>query len=332
MSWQQRAEQAWDWLSEDTFLTRILALLGLILLLSLVLPQAPVFPADKAAFSRWLAEVQPALGRWTAPLTTLGWLSLRSSLWQRSALALLSLAVAVRAAGLVESWPQLVVFERVRRSMICVGGCLLLLGWGMQMTWGWVEPAVITWPGESLILPEQGLTLSPPTGTRRWLRRGYGLYLLHTDTGIGLEAQAWDNAGDPVLLQASTQSAPQESLRLALSAPSPEAYFALPSADLVFRANMQAPPPAASIQIQIYRSSTGELVTETTLSGSGDLFTSNLRLHLESTPLPCLRVIYNPGAPLTALGWLLLAVAGMGKKWANGKWRMKQMTNRVVSE
>lgn len=326
MSWRQRAEQAWDWFGGPTFLTGILAFLGLILLLSLVLPQAPVSPADKAAFSRWLAEVQPTLGRWTEPLAALGWLSLRSSLWQRSALALLSLAVAVRAAGLVESWPQLAVCERIRRIMICAGGSLLLLGWGMQLTWGWVEPAVVTWPGESLVLPEQGLTLSPVTGTHRWLRRGYGLYLFHTDTGLGLEAQAWDDAGDPVLLQASTQSAPQESLRLALSAPNPEAYFALPSADLVFRANMQAPPPAASIQIQIYRSSTGELVTETNLSGSGDLFTSNLRLHLESIPLPCRRVIYNPGAPLTALGWLLLAVAGIGKKF---QIKNEEMTNET---
>ena len=322
MSWRQRAEQAWDWLSGPTFLTSILAFLGLILLLSLVLPQAPVSPADEAAFSRWLAGVQPVLGHWTEPLASLGWLSLRSSLWQRSALALLSLAVAVRAAGLVESWSQIVVFERVRRILICGGGFLLLLGWGMQLTWGWVEPAVVTWPGEPLILPEQELTLSPVTGTHRLLRRGYGLYLIHTDTGIGLEAQAWDDAGDPVLLQASTQSTPQKSLRLALSGPSSDAYFALPSANLVFRANMQAPPPDASIQIQIYRSSTGELVTETTLSGSGDLFTSNLRLHLENTPLPCLRVVYNPGAPLTALGWLLLAVAGMGKKIKN-----EEMTN-----
>ncbi|MEA3397606.1 MAG: hypothetical protein U9R05_09115, partial [Chloroflexota bacterium] len=122
MSWRQRAERAWDWFNGPIFLTSILAFLGLILLLSLVLPQAPVTPTDEAAFSRWLAEVQSILGRWTEPLAALGWLSLRSSLWQRSALAMLSLAVAVRAAGLVASWSNLVVFERVRRILICGGG------------------------------------------------------------------------------------------------------------------------------------------------------------------------------------------------------------------
>lgn len=309
MGVRQIAERAWSELGGTRFLVAVLTVLGLLLLLSLVLPQAPVLPADAAAFSRWLAEVRLTLGVWTDPLHALGLLTLRASVWMRGALALLALALVARAGALVESWPAIGRLERARRSLVCMGALLLILGWGMHLLWGWTEVGVTGWPEEEIFLPDRDLALA--LDHQRFARLGYGLYLVRSGGSVGLEVRAWDDDGDALSLLISSGAVPQEQVRFSLSEQSPDAYFGIPSVDLIFRARMQQRAPAPGIQVQVYRSASGELLTETLLNGSGALYTEDLRLTIDTTLLPDFRVIYNPGAPVTVIGWLLLVVAGL---------------------
>lgn len=309
---RQLLDGAWRWLSSPPLLLGTLALLALVSLLALLLPQSPVSPANEAAFLRWLAEVRPSLGPWTRPLADLGLLSLRTSWWFRLPLALLVLIMAVRVARLREREDDgSALRERLPRVGVVVGALFLLLGWFLQLRWGWMESGVVLWRDEPLTLSERALTLAPRASRMAAQRHGYGLYTLRERDALGLEIEAQDEAGEALALQTSLRSELQERLRLVLTQQRPDGYFTIADFGLVFRATLQERPPDPVIQVQVYQSSSGTLLTETLVHGSGSLYTEGLHLSLESTPLPQLRVVYNPGLPFTIAGWLLLGAAGV---------------------
>ncbi|MEA3309543.1 MAG: hypothetical protein U9Q70_08545 [Chloroflexota bacterium] len=314
---QKAVTRIWQWLSKDFFLLGLLTGLLALLLLTFLLPQSPFSSQETADFTRWLAEVRSIWGQWVKPLAALGLLTIRRSWPQRLLLALLALAITVRSVELVEQWVKLPRWQRVRQGAICGGGALLIAGWLLQLGAGWIEPEVSAWPDEVLAVPAHNLQLPAPGAGVAFARRGYGLYLLREREGIGLEVQAVDAAGVPLELLASAHGMPQERLELALTERTSDAYFALPDAGVIFRASMLHPPPHTEFRVQIYGETESELLTETLFQGSGTLFTTNVHLEIVSTPFPQLTVIYNPGAPLTVLGWLALAVAGGG--WLAGR-------------
>ena len=313
MHWREAIERVWKWLIGTAALLEILTALLLVLFLSFLLPQSPVSPADEAAFSRWTASIRPTWGSWVEPLTLLHWLSLRTSLWLRIPMALLALVTSARVAQLAATWHDHTVAERVCHLSIGFGALLLLVGWAVGLRWGWTVSDVMAWPGEALSLPEQGLMFPSVEADRRFAWYGYAHYLLRDDSGVGLEARAYDETGSLVPLVTSTRGTAQEKVRLVLSPQNPEAYFAIPSAGLIFRASFQQEQGDSdpTLLIQIYRSASGELITETVLRGDGSLLTETLNLQLKSVPLPQMRVVYNPGALLTAAGWLLLFLSGL---------------------
>jgi len=318
---QSAAEKIWTWLNSKTLLLGTLTSLLIISLLTLLLPQSPVPPTDEAAFSRWLAKIRPTLGQWTSPLVTLQWLSLKTSLWQRIPLALLTLAMAARTAQLAATWQQRSTIERARQALICIGALFLLTGWGIHVRWGWAISDITAWPDETITLPERDLTLPPTNGETQVALHGYGYYLTREQSAIGLQAQAWNDQDVSIPLLTSTHGEPQEKLRLILNEQKPDAYFAIPSADLIFRANFQHASPNPTLLVQIYRSPSGELITETLINGSsGSLFTEDLRLQLESISIPQLRVTYNPGAPLTVAGWAALLFSGLEQINTKTRW------------
>lgn len=308
----------------------MIAFFGLTLLLTLILPQSPVPPADEAAFARWLAEIRPTLGSWTGPLADLGLLSLRTSWWQRLSLALLALAGAARCSILVENWNETGRLGRVRQVALIIGPVALIVGWGLQITLGWSKSGVIAWPGEPTPLEEHQLTLPVVDEATRLARHGYGLYSLREERALGLAAEAYNEEGEHLGLLASSRGEPKERLRLYLNLQQPDGFFALPSVGFVFRASLLKPPPETRIQVQTYRSSSDLLVNETVLEGSGSIFIDDLRLDLESTPLPQLRVIYNPGAPVMALGGVLLGVSG--GIWVGGQLGWWRVTAQETAE
>lgn len=299
-------DTVWRWLSAERRLTEIFIVLVVVQCVIFILPQAPVPPGNSPAYLRWLAELRPDLKGWTNLLAALGFLTLRTSLWIRGILICLALLFAVRIGVLRETWATFSHGQRARGLLFCAGSLLVIMGWGMQTLWGWKQHQVIAWPETSVVVPDRGLTLPPQD--RRWnLWAGrYGLYLLPKGDSIGVTVQATDQQGAVLALLPSARSDPQQQLRLALTTESPEAYFALSEVDLVFRiSQLQG---EKSIQAQVYRSASGELLAETTLEGDGTLFTDDIRLKLDLDVLPRYEAVYNPGAWIEGAGMLMLAV------------------------
>lgn len=314
MRWQQAVERTWQGLNSNALLLGMLiALLG-VFSLTFLLPQAPVPASDAAAFTRWLVETRPLLGDWEKPLTVLGLLSLRHSLWIQVPLALLALSLAVRWVALAEGWRGLAGRQRGARLLVGIGGVVLLLGWGAQTRWGWVEPHVIAWQDEAVTVPDWGVTLPATAGSRTWLTDRYGIYLLPEWPAIGATVQVLDQQDQVLPLMPSTRSAPQEQLRFALTPQTPEAYFAVPAAGLVFRLELSA-AAAGELTVQGFRSATGQAVKTVVLQGDETVPLDGVRLLVTFLPLRHLRVIYNPGAVPQAVGLLLLALGTFLQLW-----------------
>jgi hypothetical protein len=318
-------ERIWRWMNQTVLLLGLLSVLLLMLSLTFLLPQAPVSPTNETAFLRWLAETRTTLGTSTSWLASAGLLSIRTSWWVRAALALLGIVTVARGARLLEQWERLTTYGRAIHATILLGALLLLSGWTLQLRTGWIETDVSTWPEETLTLPDHGLGLNVPNQPSWITRDRYGLYLLREKMGLGLNITAEDEEGTPILLRTSAQGDPQEQLRLTLRPKSPDAYFALPSSRLIFRVTLLTAPPEAQIRVQIYQGTGGELLTETTIQGSGSLYTEDLQIQLDSIPLPQLRVVYNPGAPPMLAGGLCLLIGTVGIMGTDAGWIPLQM-------
>ncbi|MFP4394603.1 MAG: hypothetical protein ACLFTI_05000 [Anaerolineales bacterium] len=300
--------EIWAWLSEDRRFVEIFAALMILQLLILLLPQAPVSPANDLIYTRWLAEQRLTLGRWTDLLATLQLLFLRSSLWLRGALALLALVLAAHLDALVKAWPDVSPRVRVRGFLPLAGGVLFLLGWGIHTLWGWTEPNLTTWPETPLEITQREITLAPPHRFALW-HGVYGLYLIPEGRGLGVEVTASKEDGASLALLPSRREEPQQQLSLVLTTAASDAYFALPEAEYVFRLNYLAESPA--LRVQAYRSASGELLTEAALSDDTTLSIDEVHLHVRTFEAPQFNAVYNPGAPFEALGLGLLGIGSL---------------------
>ncbi len=311
MRGRQFMEWLWGRLNGSAFLKLSLVLVGLISLVSLWLPQAPVPFNETAAFSRWVASIHTRLDPYTEQLAAWGLLSLKTTLWLRLPLALLGLIVAARAAMLYERWRDLAHFTRTRQALLVLGLLGILSGWVIQLRWGWSETGIHAWPGEEVILPRSSYVLPPVGDGPHTPWHGFGLFVFRDEPALGLDIQARNEDGEIVPLLLSSQSAAQEKIRLILSHQLPDGYFGIPEADLVFRVTLQQTLPTTEFQTQIYRSSSGALITETTLRGGGVIFADKIQLQLDSLSVFQLRAVYNPGAPVTFAGWCLVAISAV---------------------
>jgi len=291
---------------------QIPATLAVVFLLSIqiaafALPQIPVPPSESTAFSRWLAELQPSLGNQTRLLASLGLLTLRGSWLMRLGLALLTLVVAANFDALRESWEKpLRSRPQIGRLLICIGGILIIGGWGGQMLWGWRDPEVIAWPESDIVLRERDVAIAQPRGPLSIWTGQVGLYTLTRGQRIGLEMQVTGAGKTQLGLLPSVNEAPQDSLRIAFTTGDPEAFFAVPEAGLIFRLN-QLPD---AIQIQAYRSASGDLLVEHQLQADDSVSTLDIdgvTATIVQTLLPRYEVVYNPGAVLEAVGLGLFA-------------------------
>jgi hypothetical protein len=312
MKVQQGLDKVWRWFGEDRRLLEILIALLVIQGMGLIIPQAPVPRTDGPGYSRWIAELRPTLNVWTTPLSTLGLLTLRTSLWTRGILVILVLIVVVRSGSLVETVQAFASLRKWLYGLLCLSSLLIITGWGLQTARGWKQSEVIAWPDMEIIISERGLTLPPQNGNVRLWTGYYGLYFVPRGTSIGLEVQAFDGQGEVLALLSSARSDPQEKLYIALTTETPEAYFALPDVGLVFRVS-RIQGSDTHIQAQVYRSASGELLAETVLQGDGSLFANDIRLKLERYVLPHFEAVYNPGAVFEGLGMLMLIATIVGQ-------------------
>ncbi len=302
---QQTLNKVWAWLGEDRRLLEILLALLILQTLVVLLPQSPV---AGSAYSRWLAEQRTTLKEWANPLSTLGGLTLRTSVWMRIPLVFLALSVAARVGELFEHWATLSRLDRRLRTLACAGGVLVIVGWGMQRLWGWKQANVLVWPGEPVAITDAGLTLPPRKSAALLFTERYGLYLIPQGSTVGLNVQAVDSQGQVLLLSPSARDEPQAELRVVLSDETPDAYFALPQVGFVFRLS-RFRGNGMPVQAQVYRIADGELLAETTFQGDGILAANDVRLQLSRQVLLRFEAVYNPGAPVEGLGMLMLGIA-----------------------
>ena len=229
----------------------------------------------------------------------------------RLGLALVTLVIAANLDALRESWEQpLRSRAQIGRLLICIGGVLIIGGWGGQMLWGWRDPEVIAWPENDIVLPERDVSIAQPRGPLSVWTGQYGLYTLTRGKRIGLEMQVAGAGKAQLGLLPSVNEAPQNSLRIAFTTGDPEAFFAVPEAGLIFRLN-QLPD---AVQIQAYRSASGDLLVEHQLQANDSestLDVDGVTATLVQTLLPRYEVVYNPGAVLEAVGLGLFAAGSL---------------------
>ncbi len=300
------ANRIWEGLASPRTTLLILVVLSLTQITALVLPQIPVPPSQSTAYTRWLAEFRPRLGPQTGMLASLGLLTVRTAPGMRVILGILGLLVAANLDGLREARQDGASSrEFAGYGLLALGGLLVIGGWIAQMLWGWKEPGTIVWPGSRIELAQHSLSLEPPTGFLGIWNDKPGLYALNRGKHTGVEVEA-RRVDEPMLLLPSVDEEPQEILRLTLAAQEPEAFFATEEATLIFRL-IRIP---GEIQVQIYRSPSGEIVGETVLSGSEEprvLMVDDAEVTFTPVVLPTFEVMYNPGAMFETLGMVCLA-------------------------
>lgn len=303
MRGRQIAERVWDWLGAEKRLWELISAFLILYLLVLVIPQSPVPATAELPFTRWLVELRPPLKVWRPLLAALGLFTVRTALWMRGALAALGLVTLVRLTNLVERWTDGTRGQRWRHICIVAGSLLFIGGWGAYMLWGWSEPDLIAWPQSPLAMAERGIVLSEPV--HPFLTRRYGLYLAPQGQAPGLEVRAFDaqeSSPAPLTLSRTVRSTPEEVLRLTFSPQSPEAYFTIPTTDLIFRISQATDADDPRLQLQAYRSASGELVTEEQFNTDQDLKIDTVQVQIQYILLPRLTAIYNPGALFQLLG------------------------------
>jgi len=312
MQIQRLADRVWRWLNRDALLLPVLGLLVVSTAVPLLLPQSPVPRGNDAAFVRWLALLPAPFSVVREPLSVLGLLSWRSSVWVRLLYTLLALTLAAQAERAIRDWRAAGTSERVMRILVCAGGVAILSGWGLQTAVGWIEPGVIAWPDTPCVIPERDIVLPPQQpGLRLWPGT-FGLYLLPESAAVGLTVTAQDKTGTTLSLSPSAQVEPMPELQFALSSQSPDSYFAVPEAGLVFRLSASWDENSAPVQVQAYRLASGELLAEAVVSEVTSMLVENVRVLIDYAPLAHFEAVYNPGAPLLALGTLAYAAGAIG--------------------
>jgi hypothetical protein len=314
---RQLINQGWEGLSSPRLALAALLLLITTQVLAFALPQLPVAADQSALFSRWLAEYRPQLGQMTQPLATLGLLTIRTSLALRLTLALIALIVAAQLDRLLSirqdrAWTP----RRTVQLLLSFGGLLIIGGWAGQMLAGWRDPEIIVWPDEDIVVAARTssgasrLTLPQPTGPLGLWYGGYGHYVIRRGQRTGLEVEAVDDNGQAVPLLRAVDEESETLVRLTFTTSEPEAFFAIQAAELIFRLNQIQD----SVQVQAYRSASGELLTEILLHETdtvAHLQLNGIRVDLTQAFLPRYEVIYNPGAAPEALGMILFGVGSM---------------------
>ncbi len=300
-----KPEQLWARLQDDRWIVWMLATFTGLALAPLWLPQAP----DTAVASAEL--LQAWLSTWSS-LAALDWLArlgvftLYRSLWLKLPLAWTVGLLLVRWADLVATWPRLTVRRRVARLGLGLGMLFLFSAGLLQWTSSHIYTDVQAWPDELFNLPAE-LRTAPPGSGLAWQE---GLLFIPRRNGVGVQVEARAADGTLLRLLTSPQDQGQTHLRFALTPQSPEAYCALPEAGLVIRMVLGA-DPLQDLEVQVYRQSSGQLISSLKVRRSAHVFTEQAMLNLNRVDIQYMDVISYPGWPWFVGGMLCLALGGL---------------------
>jgi hypothetical protein len=295
------------------------ALLGLALFLA-ILALVPQIPRSTLTADRWLAQTRFQFGAATEILYQQGLFSLADSPLPRLLLAVTAFLLLVRTAERVDR-----VSRERRKSanrhllaglssvLAHAGPLIVIIGMLAGQLWGWRADGLIGQVGDTLNVAGHGeITLEGDVSSVRSTQRGTIVHA--TGSGPQLAIRAHDAGGQPLGVQQSPREAIRSELTVALVPEAPEAYFAVPDAELVARVSLV--PEAglsadAPLLLQVFQIPTGALMQE------AELTEARLELSVDGTQLEILRSSYlvlsiarNPGRWLEGAG-LAAGVAGV---------------------
>jgi hypothetical protein len=136
-------------------------------------------------------------------------------------------------------------------------------------------------------------------------RHSPGVVTFVEKRGPGIYARAIDDDGEALGLQITAEAELSPDLLIALTE---DAYFAVPAANLIARLTPQSEAPYTRMDVQVYRSPPGEMISETVTDEGGEAELSVEGVTLEFTPAPYARITAsrNPGRWSAGIGLVLL--------------------------
>jgi hypothetical protein len=292
--------RVWTWIADRRRWLEAIIVYTILHLLTFVIPQAPTFPKESPAFTRWLAGMRPVFGDRAGTWAEVGLFTLRSSLMMRLTLGAIGVLACVQLATLGERHHEFTTGRRRRTLILGLSGVLVLLGWFAHIQWGWIESGVIAWPDQPVTVRDRELPSIPSNGSVPTWTRYYGLFLVPEGERTGLIIRAFDDEGASLSLLSSVRDEPEAVMRAILTDPSPETFFAVPEAGIIFRLSQWQD----QVQVQAYRSASGELLAEVPLSSETPLLIESVTLDVDTQPLSRYRAVYNPGAVFEVVGML----------------------------
>lgn len=216
----------------------------------------------------------------------------------------------------VDRWPWAGLLPVLAHA----GALVLLLGLLLGQLWGWqVEGLLLQSSERTTLHGADGWVALSEDG--RGVRHSTGLVTYVQGRGTGVEVSAVGDAGQSLALRQAAEADPSTRLNLALAE---DQYFAIPEKQLIVRlltpkSGESSSPRAMSrtqrpVQVQFYRSPSGQLVTEMTTEegGGGRLVLEDVTLELAPAPYVRLTATFNPGRWPMAVGLLVLAVGLLG--------------------
>jgi len=329
----------WQIATSDITLVVLLLSVATGVLITAWLPQAP--SGDPRAYARWLSETQMRFGALTSMMRSMGLFTMTRSIGFRALLALLSGCLLLQLTERVAQLRQdekvaeragdqrdssdikhylhllteslLAQVDRLFPVMVCAGAVLLMTGLLVKHLWGWQIEGLIIRSGERTPLPEtdQWVALSD----NGEVTHSPGLITFIEDHIPGVQVQASDDTGQPLLLQQTVGGESIDQVALPLTS---DQYVATPEAQLIVRLIAQPGEPD-TIHAQVYRSPPGRLVIETEVTGETTLTVDGTKLTFTRHPYMCLTTTFNPGRWPTGGGVILMLAGFLGSALWSGR-------------
>ncbi|MDY6875533.1 MAG: cytochrome c biogenesis protein ResB [Chloroflexota bacterium] len=206
----------------------------------------------------------------------------------------------------VDRWPWADLFPPLAH----IGGLLLLVGLLLTHLWGWHFEGVIVQNSERVTLPHTEDWVALDDDTSR-VTHSPGIVAFVEERGPGVQVNATDGTGQPLLLQQAAEASPVTQLTLALTE---DQHFAIPEAQLGIRLAKQPDHVKvhSPVLVQVYRSPPGRLVNEIVMEGDAELTVDDVTLEFTSMPYARVTATFNPGLWPTYTGIVLLLAGILG--------------------
>jgi hypothetical protein len=313
----------------------------------------PQQPASDADYARWLSQVQARFGGAISAMRVLGVFNITSSIGFRVLLALVSdcllLRLIEKAYGLRRSqeiteprgdWMEvsgrqlrpLLMNLRRRRYRVAkgnsvfqidrwplarlfpllahIGALLLLSGLLLSRVWGWQVAGLVLQNEQRASLPGAGSWVAL-TENGGGTTHSSGVVASIDRRGPGVQVRAVGNRGQPLQIRLATEAEPSSEVVIALT---DDRYFAIPEAELIARLTPWSPEAYARVDVQVYRSPPGEMVTDTVTEKGGEarLVVEGVTMEFTPAPYALVTATHNPGRWPAGLGLVLLMVGTVG--------------------